>query len=78
MGRGFPERMINGHSGAPMLDEFRMPQPDRSRETIVIRAYRPSDREVIRRLCSDTGFLGQAVAPLFQDSDLFADLFTKP
>jgi GNAT superfamily N-acetyltransferase len=42
-----------------------------------IRPYQPSDRPAITRICGDTGFLGNAVEPLFQDRELFADLFTK-
>jgi hypothetical protein len=42
-----------------------------------IRPYQPSDRPAIVRICGDTGFLGNPVEPLFQDRELFADLFTK-
>jgi len=45
---------------------------------IRIRNYRPSDRNAIRRLCCDTGFLGNPVETIFADRELFADLFTKP
>jgi ribosomal protein S18 acetylase RimI-like enzyme len=51
---------------------------DRVEETVRVRSYRPSDREAIRRLCCNTGFLGNPVDPLFQDRTLFADLFTEP
>lgn len=43
-----------------------------------IRPYRQTDRDAICRLCCDTGFLGAPVDTLFQDRELFADLFTKP
>ncbi len=42
-----------------------------------IRSYRPADRAAIRRLCCDTGYLGNPVDDLFQDRELFADLFTN-
>jgi len=41
-----------------------------------IRAYVESDRPAIRRLCWETGFLGGPIDPVFQDRELFADLFT--
>jgi hypothetical protein len=41
-----------------------------------IRSYVESDRAAIRRLCCDTGFLGGPIDTVFQDRELFADLFT--
>ncbi len=43
----------------------------------VIRKYRSSDRERVRWLCCETGFLGQAIDPVFEDRDLFADFLTN-
>ena len=43
----------------------------------VIRPYRPSDREVVRRLCCETGYLGRAIDPVFEDRQLFADYLTS-
>lgn len=43
-----------------------------------IRRYQPSDWRAIRHLCCETGFLGEPIEPLFQDRELFADLFTRP
>jgi hypothetical protein len=43
----------------------------------VIRPYRPSDREVVRRLCCETGYLGKAIDPVFEDRQLFADYLTR-
>jgi GNAT superfamily N-acetyltransferase len=45
---------------------------------VSIRAYRKADGEAICRLCCETGFLGSPVDPLFQDRELFAELFTRP
>lgn len=41
-----------------------------------IRGYTPQDREVVRRLCCDTGFLGNPIDPVFEDRELFADYLT--
>lgn len=43
-----------------------------------VRPYRASDRQAIRQLCCDTGFLGEPIDSVFQDRELFADLFTGP
>lgn len=45
---------------------------------VFVRCYRPSDQAAVRHLCCETGRLGGPVDPLFQDRELFADLFTKP
>ena len=44
---------------------------------IEIRAYRAEDREAVRRLCADTGFLGEPIDPVFEDRELFADYLTS-
>jgi L-amino acid N-acyltransferase YncA len=41
-----------------------------------VRRYRASDRDSVRALCCDTGFLGSAIDPVFEDRELFADFFT--
>ena len=43
----------------------------------VIRPYRPSDRDTVRWLCCQTGFLGQPIDPVFEDRELFADFLTN-
>ena len=43
----------------------------------VIRPYRPTDRNAVRRLCCETGYLGKAIDPVFQDRELFADYLTR-
>ena len=43
----------------------------------VIRLYRPSDRDAVRRLCCETGYLGKAIDPVFEDRELFADYLTS-
>ncbi|MDD5198679.1 MAG: hypothetical protein PHC88_02665 [Terrimicrobiaceae bacterium] len=44
---------------------------------IVIRNYEPRDREAVRRLCCETGYLGRAIDPVFEDRELFADYLTS-
>jgi hypothetical protein len=41
-----------------------------------VRPYAPSDREAVRRLCCETGFLGKPIDPVFEDRELFADYLT--
>jgi len=41
-----------------------------------VRAYRPGDLAAVRRICADTGFLGQPIDPVFEDRGLFADYLT--
>jgi hypothetical protein len=41
-----------------------------------IRSYRPSDRDAIRELCCETGFLGAPIDPVYEDRQLFADFLT--
>ncbi len=43
---------------------------------VVIRKYEPRDREVVRWLCCQTGFLGKPIDPVFEDRELFADYLT--
>ena len=41
-----------------------------------VRRYQPSDRNAVRAICCDTGFLGNAIDPVFEDRELFADFLT--
>ena len=43
----------------------------------VIRPYRPTDRNAVRRLCCETGYLGKAIDPVFEDRELFSDYLTR-
>jgi len=43
-----------------------------------IRRYLENDRPALCRLCCDTGFLGEPIDAVFQDRELFADLFIGP
>lgn len=47
-----------------------------TKEAFTIRSYRASDREAVRRLCCETGFLGEAIDPVYEDRELFADFLT--
>ena len=44
---------------------------------ISIRPYEARDREVIRCLCCETGFLGKPIDAIFEDRELFADYLTE-
>ena len=41
-----------------------------------VRNYQPSDRNSVRALCCETGFLGNPIDPVFEDRELFADFLT--
>ena len=42
----------------------------------IIRSYRKTDRDAVRRLCCQTGFLGAPIDPVYEDRQLFADFLT--
>lgn len=42
-----------------------------------VRFFEREDREVVRRICADTGFLSKPIDPVFEDRELFADYLTK-
>ncbi|HEY8899876.1 MAG TPA: hypothetical protein VIM61_05650 [Chthoniobacterales bacterium] len=46
-------------------------------DRISVRSYEPRDRDDVRRLCCETGYLGQAIDPVFEDRELFADYLTS-
>lgn len=46
-------------------------------EDVIIRRYRPADRQRVRDLCCKTGFLGRDITPVFEDRELFADYLTR-
>jgi hypothetical protein len=62
-----------------ILEEYYVPggrsHPPRQ---ILIRRYQESDREAVRWLCCETGFLGRPIDPIYRDRELFADLITNP
>jgi len=43
----------------------------------ITRPYQKRDREHIRRICCETGFLGEPIDAAFGDRDLFADYLTR-
>ncbi len=47
------------------------------RPGFLIRKFTSDDREVVRRLCCETGFLGNPIDPVFEDRELFADYLTR-
>jgi hypothetical protein len=44
---------------------------------MVVRKFEPRDREAVRCLCCQTGFLGKPIDPVFEDRELFADYLTS-
>ena len=42
-----------------------------------IRPYAPSDRAAIRRICFETGYMGEPIDWIWRDRDSFADLITR-
>jgi hypothetical protein len=42
----------------------------------LVRKYEAADREAVRSVCCETGFLGNAIDPVFEDRELFADFLT--
>ncbi len=42
-----------------------------------VRPYKAADREAVRRVCADTGFMGNPIDRIFSDRDAFADFFTR-
>ena len=65
---------------SPVVRSFPMsqaPSGDLLPPPFVIRQYRASDRDRVRWLCCETGFLGQPIDPVFEDRELFADFLTN-
>ena len=46
------------------------------KQPFIIRSYKASDREAVRRLCCETGFLGEPIDPVYGDREMFADFLT--
>ncbi|GAB4173004.1 MAG: hypothetical protein Fur0032_12500 [Terrimicrobiaceae bacterium] len=46
-------------------------------KVISVRGYEPKDRDVVRWLCCETGYLGKPIDPVFEDRELFADYLTS-
>jgi hypothetical protein len=45
-------------------------------KAFTIRSFRAEDREAVRSLCCQTGFLGEPIDPVYEDRQLFADFLT--
>jgi len=48
----------------------------KTKPSFTIRSYQAGDREAVRRLCCQTGFLGEPIDPVYEDRELFADFLT--
>ncbi len=44
---------------------------------LIIRDLRPEDREQVRRVCFETGMMGESIADQYRDFDSFVDMFTR-
>jgi hypothetical protein len=42
-----------------------------------VRPYQATDRAAVRRICADTGFMGNPIDVIFSDREVFADFFTR-
>lgn len=75
-GNGNGLRHLNGHG----LNDLHTngDRTGHNGESVIVRPYRPADRGAIRRICCDTGFLGNPIETIFSDREIFADLFTNP
>ncbi|PWU14893.1 MAG: hypothetical protein C5B50_16315 [Verrucomicrobia bacterium] len=72
-------REKQGVQNGSFLDEFPINHNAVCIEPVArIRPYREEDQPAVRRICCDTGFLGEPVEAVFQDRELFSDLFTRP
>jgi ribosomal protein S18 acetylase RimI-like enzyme len=54
------------------METARKPRPAH-----LIRPYRATDRDTVRAICADTGFLGKPIDAAFEDRELFADYLTS-
>jgi hypothetical protein len=46
-------------------------------EPVIVRPYQPGDRAAVRRICFDTGFMGDSIGPQYGDRESYADMFTS-
>src|SRR5437762_5544472 len=58
------------------LLQLQKKQRMKNEKSFTIRSYRDSDREAVRKLCCQTGFLGEPIDPVYEDRQLFADFLT--
>src|ERR1043165_9787703 len=71
---GVRATVLHLSSGMRKLSNQRRPMS--AQPPFTIRSYRKSDREAVRRLCCQTGFLGEPIDPVYEDRQLFADFLT--
>lgn len=67
------EALVERQSGSRPRTEDGLAE---ARSGIRIRPYRAADRAAVRRICCDTGFLGQPIDAVFEDREAFADFLT--
>src|SRR5690554_1335751 len=49
---------------------------ERMSQQVIVRKMMPEDRRRIREICCHTGFGGESIALIFDDPELFADLWS--
>jgi hypothetical protein len=64
-------------SGSREGRNSKVSQASSSDSALIIRRYEQRDRDAVRKLCCDTGYLGKTIDPVFQDRELFADYLTR-
>lgn len=47
------------------------------KKSFTVRPFQKKDRDIVRWICCQTGFLGNPVDPLFEDREIFADYLTR-
>jgi len=67
-----------GINRKPFTKEFLYGDRAHRADDVIIRPYKPEDRPAIRRICCDTGFLGNPIESICSDREIFADLFAAP
>jgi len=50
---------------------------DKQEKNFIVRKYRPEDRERVRWICSETGFVGKPQEAIFIGRDEFADMWSS-
>jgi ribosomal protein S18 acetylase RimI-like enzyme len=53
------------------------PATDDDGAPITVRPYEPGDRDAVRRICFDTGYMGASAAWCWADGESFADLWSS-
>ncbi|MFN7140889.1 MAG: GNAT family N-acetyltransferase [Limisphaerales bacterium] len=69
---------LAGRSNRVTLNSLLMGSDHAVDGPVTIRSLEPDDYHVVKKICCDTGFLGEPIDTIFQDRELYADLLTLP